>query len=219
MNKLFTTLLLLSGTSIEGFVAPQPSTTSTILHAKGFGSSKETPSSSSKKQPASSSVTSEPVQINQDPDASLLSTATTAPPTSDLSQGKAALEKLRRERAEQRNAELRKVKEVQDVDAMLRESPGAAVIPERVAQRMGKRMLPFVGIPIFGTMGSFVGFWYMATYRDMEYQPALVAASSIALLVASLLVRSVTVSGTTRGLWQSNDRASEKSVKARQGPA
>lgn len=94
---------------------------------------------------------------------------------------------MRRERAEQRNAELRKVKEVQEVDALLRETPEAAVIPEKVAQRMGKRMLPFVGIPIFGTMGSFVGFWYMATYRDMEYQPALVAATSIALLVVGLL--------------------------------
>jgi len=72
---------------------------------------------------------------------------------------------------------------------MLRESPEAAVIPEKVAQRMGKRMLPFVGIPLFGAMGSFVGFWYFATYRDQEFQPALVAAVSIGLLAMGLVVR------------------------------
>mmetsp|Transcript_19324 Transcript_19324/g.46696 ORF Transcript_19324/g.46696 Transcript_19324/m.46696 type:complete len:173 (+) Transcript_19324:259-777(+) len=106
-----------------------------------------------------------------------------------MSQGKAALDKLRRERAEQRNEEIRKMKEVQDIDDMLRESPEAAAIPEKVAQRMGRRMLPFVGIPLFGAMGSFVGFWYMATYKDMEFQPVLVAGTSLALLAVGLVVR------------------------------
>lgn len=187
MNKLssLTALLLLSGTCIEGFVAPQQVRSlqpSTLLQAKGFGS-KETPSSkatsgakSINEEPVSSPMTTSPAPVADEP---------------DLSQGKAALEKMRRERAELRNAELRKVKEVQDVDALLRETPEAAAIPERVAQRMGKRMLPFVGIPIFGSGGAFVGFWYMATYRDMEYQPALVAATSIALLLSGLLVRVV----------------------------
>jgi hypothetical protein len=103
--------------------------------------------------------------------------------------GKAALDKLRRERAESRNEELQKLKEVQEIDEMLRTTPEAAVIPERVAQRMGKRMLPFVGIPLVGSMASFVGFWYMATYQDMEFQPALVATTSIVLLAVGLVVR------------------------------
>ena len=80
------------------------------------------------------------------------------------------------------------MKEVQDIDDMLRESPEAAAIPEKVAQRMGRRMLPFVGIPLFGAMGSFVGFWYMATYKDMEFQPVLVAGTSLALLAIGLVV-------------------------------
>lgn len=116
------------------------------------------------------------------------SSSPVVPPQSDLSQGKVALDKLRRQKAEQRNEELRKLKEVQQVDAMLRESPEAAAIPEQVAQRMGARMLPFVGIPLFGAMGSFVGFWYMATYRDMEFQPALVATTSLVLLAVGLVV-------------------------------
>jgi hypothetical protein len=107
----------------------------------------------------------------------------------DLSQGQKALEKMRRGRAELRNDELRKVKEVKEVDAMMRESPDAAVIPEKVAQRMGKRMLPFVGVPLFGAMGAFVGFWYFATYKDVEFEPALVASSTIVLLAVGLVVR------------------------------
>lgn len=106
----------------------------------------------------------------------------------DTSRGKAALDKMRREKAEQRNAELQKMKDLEEVDQMMLETGGeAAVIPEKVAQRMGKRMLPFVGIPLFGAMGTFVGFWYMATYRDMEFQPVLVAGSTIALLVIGLV--------------------------------
>jgi len=94
---------------------------------------------------------------------------------------------LRRGRAEQRNEELRKIKELKDVDAMLQDSSEAAVIPEKVAQRMGNRMIPFVGIPLFGSMAAFIGFWYMATYRDMEFQPALVASSTIAFLLIGLV--------------------------------
>ena len=108
----------------------------------------------------------------------------------DTSRGKAALDRMRREQAEQRNAELQKMKEVQEVDQMMLETGGeAAVIPEKVAQRMGKRMLPFVGIPLFGSIATFVGFWYMATYQDMEFQPVLVAGSTIAFLAIGLVVR------------------------------
>lgn len=49
-------------------------------------------------------------------------------------------------------------------------------------------MLPFVGIPLFGSMASFVGFWYMAAYRDMEFQPAIVATVSFVFLAMGLLV-------------------------------
>jgi len=48
-------------------------------------------------------------------------------------------------------------------------------------------MLPFVGIPLFGSMASFVGFWYMAAYRDMEFQPAIVATVSFVFLAMGLL--------------------------------
>lgn len=86
-------------------------------------------------------------------------------PVEEISRGKLALERMRRKKAEERNVELQQMKQVKDVDQLVRETGGgAAVIPEKVAQRMGKRMLPFVGIPLLGGMGSFVGFWYMVRY-------------------------------------------------------
>ena len=108
-----------------------------------------------------------------------------------MSMGKAALERMRREQAEKKNAELQKVVQIQEMDRLARESPEATVIPEKVAQRMGTRMLPFVGLPLFLGMGSFVGFWYMATYKNLEIQPSLVATTTSALLIAGLLVRSI----------------------------
>jgi hypothetical protein len=115
-------------------------------------------------------------------------TTTTTTTTNTVSQGKIALQRMRREKAEQRQEELQKIRQVQTIDQMVRESPEAAVIPEKVAQRMGKRMLPFVGIPLLGSMTSMVGFWYMATYRDMEFQPVLVATTSLVLLAIGIVV-------------------------------
>ena len=102
--------------------------------------------------------------------------------------GQEALARLRRLEAEKRNEELRAIRDLRSVDQSLSENPNAAVIPERVAQRMGMRMLSFVGIPLFGVMGTFVVFWYLATYKNMEFQPALVAFSTIGVLAIGLIV-------------------------------
>merc|ERR1712087_678026 len=53
--------------------------------------------------------------------------------------------------------------------------------------RMGKRMLPFVGIPLFGSMAAFVAFWYFRTYKDVEFEPGVVAITTIVLLASGLL--------------------------------
>jgi hypothetical protein len=94
---------------------------------------------------------------------------------------------MRRVRAEEKDEQLRKVRDLVKTDEQLQEAP--AVIPERVAQRMGKRMLPFVGIPFIGGLSAFTSFWYLATYKNMEFQPMMVASSTIAILVFSFLVR------------------------------
>mmetsp|Transcript_10423 Transcript_10423/g.14727 ORF Transcript_10423/g.14727 Transcript_10423/m.14727 type:complete len:274 (+) Transcript_10423:166-987(+) len=158
-------------------VTPSFSTTLSMAKSgKGFGAAPEPPKKKAQEEQVSSSAT-----------ASSAKPASTPPPVVPMNQGQKALENMRREQAEKRDAELRKVKEIITTDDLVREDAGAAAIPEKVAMRMGKRMLPFVGIPLFGGMGAFVAFWYFATYRDLEFQPALVAVTTIVLLAFGLL--------------------------------
>ena len=203
--------LILALGSSHAFIAPSPvkslSTVSMndniflskLEAAKGFGEKK------ANKQPPKKKASSQATVQSAPQESSTVEISTSPTPenpfpkesTPDLSQGAIALEKMRRERAEKRDEELRRVKQVKEVDSMLRESPEAAVIPEQVAQRMGSRMLPFVGIPLFGGMGAFVGFWYMSTYKGVTYEPSVVASTTIALMVAGLLVSSLPSSRST----------------------
>ena len=114
-------------------------------------------------------------------------TTTYAAAPGSSTMGADALSKLRRGKVEERNEELRKIRELKNTDRQLVDQPDSAVIPEPVAQRMGKRMLPFVGVPLFGGMGAFVAFWYFATYKNYEFQPAMVAFSTIAILAVGLI--------------------------------
>ena len=108
--------------------------------------------------------------------------------------GSQMLKALRSREAEKRDEELRKVRELRETDALLaQEGAQAQAIPERVAQRMGKRMLPFVGIPLFGSFASFIGFWYLATQKDIEFQPAVVATTSFVFLAIGLLVSYINI--------------------------
>ena len=178
------------GFSTTSSVLKTPSTTLQMAAGKGFGESP--PPKKKAKQPEASSSAALPVtpdELEEDEYNPFDKSQFVAP---DTSRGKAALDRMRREKAEERNAQLQKMNELQEVDQMMRDTGGeAAVIPEKVAQRMGKRMLPFVGIPLFGSMGAFVFFWYEATYNDMEFQPVLVAGTTIALLAIGLVVRSI----------------------------
>jgi hypothetical protein len=190
MSKIVCTLLLLSST-VQGFVVPRQQHQQHVglQAAKGFKAKDTTPPKKKKEQPSpASTALVDNISTGAGAD-DFISTPFPKREGAEVNMGKAALEKLRRGRAEERNAELQKVKDVQAVDAMMKETPTAAVIPEKVAQRMGARMFPFVGVPLFGGMGLFVGFWYMATYKDVEFEPALVAAATIGLLVVGLVVR------------------------------
>ena len=148
---------------------------------KGFGAAPEAPK---KKKPVEPATTSE---STSNPVVTTASTSASSSSSSSPNAGQAALAEMRRQRAEAKDAELRKVREMLQADKQVEQAPAA--IPEKVAQRMGQRMLPFVGLPLLGGMGCFVAFWYLATYKDMEFQPVLVAGSTILILVFSLLVR------------------------------
>eukprot|EP00956_Cyclotella_meneghiniana_P009981 scaffold13782_cov78-Cyclotella_meneghiniana.AAC.7 len=152
----------------------QSSWSSLSASGKGFGE-KTVVAKPNKQTPAPSSGLDDDTEVTR-----------TQQPTQD-NKGSTLLQQLRSRQAEERNAELQKIATLKKTDDTLLEDPSAAAIPERVAQRMGKRMLPFVGIPLFGSMASFVGFWYMAAYRDMEFQPAIVATVSFVFLAMGLL--------------------------------
>ena len=187
----------------EGFQNPirpaaiATSTTSSLPMAKGgkgFGEP-SAPVGKKSSPPATAAVEDKPAASSSAPpvpatdydkaadQATPLSTKAEEGP--QLNAGQRALAQMRAERQGKKDEELRRIAEIRDMDMQVKEE--AAAIPERVAQRMGKRMLPFVGIPLFGGMGAFVGFWYFATYRDVEFEPIVVAGSTIALLAISLL--------------------------------
>lgn len=164
------------------YLLGRPQQTPIALSAgKGFGEKsvskpKTTPSIESSSALSTESTSSTSVSTQQE-----------QPTVREDNTGSQKLRDLRSREAEKRDEELRKLRALRETDAALREDAGAAAIPEKVAQRMGKRMLPFVGIPLFGSFASFIGFWYMAVYKDMEFQPALVATTSFVFLAIGLL--------------------------------
>ena len=158
-------------------VAPPSQQILSAAAGKGFGE-KPPPS----KQKAATETSSAPESSSAAPVATQVQ-----PKVTEDNTGSKRLRELRSREAEKRDAELTKIRELRETDAALREDAGAAAIPEKVAQRMGRRMIPFVGVPLFGTISSFIGFWYMAVYKDVEFQPALVATTSFVFLGVGLL--------------------------------
>ncbi len=163
---------------------------SILKESKGFG---KNVSNNNNKSSKNKNINELDTSVSTDATTTTASTTTNnniaIDTTPKISAGAEALARLRRQQAEQKDEELRAIRKMKSMEEYVANDPDAAVIPEQVAQRMGKRMLPFVGIPLFGVMGTFVLFWYLATYRNMEFQPAMVAFSTIAVLVVSLLVR------------------------------
>jgi hypothetical protein len=72
---------------------------------------------------------------------------------------------MRTRQAEERNAELQKIAELRRTDEALMEDAGAAAIPERVAQHMGKRMFPFV---VCRLLGVWLVLWAFGTWRRIR---------------------------------------------------
>lgn len=199
MTKLLFIISLLGGAAVnDAFVMPsrtfstisstQTPTTSTILFMANTkkGKKKKSKGFGKEQQSTPSAFKSDNGPVDDDTSTvAPAAVAATTTPTSNA--GTDALARLRRQKAEARDEELRAIREIKSVDEYIAAEPDAAVIPEQVAQRMGSRMLPFVGVPLFGVMGTFVVFWYLATYKNLEFQPALVAFSTIGVLGVSLL--------------------------------
>jgi hypothetical protein len=166
--RLFLTVITVSSFQIPPFKCPR-TRLSFSSSGKGFG----TPPPPSR--PTKQSTPDEKLD---------LSFETVDDSEKTMTEGQRALAEMRRRKVEERDRELRKVKELLEMDQAIADAPAA--IPEKVAMRMGQRMLSFVGFPLFLGMGSFVVFWYLATYQNMEFEPVTVAASTIGLLAIGL---------------------------------
>ena len=166
------TIFILTANVADAFTSSARPTFSvrSVLSAKKKGFGTESPKKKAPKKSPVNAVENVPVP------------APAAEPQRNA--GQRALEQMRREQAEQKDAELRRVRDMMKEDEQVQEA--AAAIPEKVAQRMGQRMLSFVGVPLFGLLGSFVAFWYFATYKDLAFEPSQVAASTILILVVGL---------------------------------
>ena len=64
-------------------------------------------------------------------------------------------------------------------------SPEAGVMPEVVSQRMLRRVVPFAGLPVFGSVLLFGGFYFANTQLDLDLPPQIVAYATQALLLLS----------------------------------
>lgn len=177
LANVSTAPLLASAFTTSHFSPPVVRPSSWALSAgKGFG---DKPTPAARQKPSADETTTAAAPSAEDQER----------PPPEENKGSQLLATLRSREAEKRDDELRKLRELRETDALLSSEEGAdaAAIPERVAQRMGRRMLPFVGVPLFGSAATFVGFWYLATYKDMEFQPALVATTSFVFLAIGLL--------------------------------
>ena len=175
-NAFQSTALTFSRISTNSIVKPRKTSFVILNQAKNKGFQKKTKKSNKKPNPQP-----QPETVQQQEE-------TTTQQITSTNEGQRALEQLRNEKRTKQEEEIRKMRDIKSVDEFIRDDPNAAVIPEKVAMRMGNRMLPFVGIPLFGVMATFVGFWYMATVKNVVFETNVVAFSTIFVLVIGLSV-------------------------------
>lgn len=83
--------------------------------------------------------------------------------------------------------------------------PTTGVMPEVVSQRMLKRVVPFAGLPVFGGLLTFVGFYYANTQLELDLPPQIVAFTTQALLLLSFAGITYGVMSTS---WDENEEGS-----------
>ena len=84
--------------------------------------------------------------------------------------GKAALERLRADAQAGASTPPRRKMELtpEELEPL---SPEAGVMPEVVSERMLRRVVPFAGLPVFGSLLLFVGFYVANTQLDLDLPP------------------------------------------------
>jgi len=98
------------------------------------------------------------------------------------SRGRAALERLRRDYGAPAPPPRGMQLTPEELEPL---SPEAGVMPEAVSNRMLRRVVPFAGLPVFGSVVVFGGFWFANTQLGYDLPPSMVAYSTQALLLLS----------------------------------
>ena len=92
------------------------------------------------------------------------------PSGASAARGKAALERLRADAQAGASTAPRSKMELtpEELEPL---SPEAGVMPEVVSERMLRRVVPFAGLPVFGSLLLFVGFYIANTQLDLDLPP------------------------------------------------
>ena len=102
-----------------------------------------------------------------------------------LARGRAALEALRSESGTSAAPMTPSQKLVLTPEELAPISPEEGVMPEVVSNRMLRRVVPFAGLPVAGSVVLFGGFYFANTQLGLDLPPSIVAYSTQALLLLS----------------------------------
>ncbi|EKU20320.1 hypothetical protein NGA_0514600 [Nannochloropsis gaditana CCMP526] len=134
------------------------------------------------------------------PSSSPASTSSSEPdgPSNPLSASQASLQELDRLNARQkktyweiqkemeREMDMREIDEYKETQRLLDEGV-VGYLPERISNRMLKRLLPFILFPVLGGIGLFGFYLYLAKNTEIDVPPAFVAFSTQVPFLAALV--------------------------------
>mmetsp|Transcript_5268 Transcript_5268/g.10325 ORF Transcript_5268/g.10325 Transcript_5268/m.10325 type:complete len:264 (+) Transcript_5268:3-794(+) len=116
--------------------------------------------------------------------------------------GRAALERLRQETQSGAPSSRKMELTAEELEPL---SPEAGVMPEVVSQRMLRRVVPFAGLPVFGSIVLFAGFYFANSQLGLDLPPQIVAYATQALLLLSFAGITYGVMSTS---WDEEDEGS-----------
>jgi len=119
--------------------------------------------------------------------------------------GRAIMEQMRKEAGAQPADPFKKKGLALTPEELAPLDPTTGVMPEVVSQRMLKRVVPFAGLPVFGGLLTFVGFYYANTQLELDLPPQIVAFTTQALLLLSFAGITYGVMSTS---WDENEEGS-----------
>ncbi|CAM9794755.1 unnamed protein product [Chrysoparadoxa australica] len=160
---------------IDAFLVSPQQTLSTkpLGMAKGFG---EKPTQPSTPKPTASSSLREEVDSGEDEERN----------DRLADEARERLKEMEQEREDRLAGQRQRVEDIKAAAQITKEDPSAGVIPEKVSNRMLKRMIPFFILPVISELGVFGFYFIQAKQYDTSFQPSAVAFATTAPLVVSL---------------------------------